>query len=209
MKYEKIIEPSGRKSIFLPLEPKDPDADPPVVDMDLPEPTQKESDTDTDQDDHEDQLTREQQIIINSINRDDIKAVLETRYKSNPSLNLEDLDIENLFVLGQIPRGTPVEPMAGPGEPEAIENTWTHKTLQKVLSAENSLTTDSGDASKASDDSKLASYKYNSRFMQENFYQKYYLFNTEIATYEQRLNFKKITRLNVHLLFTYSYLNFK
>ena len=75
-------------------------------------------------------------------------------------LDLEDLDIENLFVLGQIPRGTPVEPMADPGEPDEIENTWTHKTLQSILSAENALTTDSGDASKGTDsgtiDSKLA-----------------------------------------------------
>ena len=185
MKYTKIIKPSKRVSIFQPLDPKDLAADPHVGDEDLPEPTE-ESDTESD---HEDQLTREQQKIIDSINRDHVKADLKTRYKINPSLNLED--IENLFVLGQIPRGTPVEPEADPGEPEAIENTWTHKTLQKVLSAENALTTDSGDASKASDDSKLASYKYNSRFMQENFYQKYYLFNTEIATYEQRLNLKK------------------
>ena len=163
MKYEKIIEPSGRKSIFLPLEPKDPDADPPVVDKDLPEPTHQESDTDTDQDDHEDQLTREQQIIFNSINRDETKADLETRYKANPSLNLEDLD-ENLFVLGQLPRGTPVEPMTDPDEQEAIEKTWSNRVLLSVLSAENALSPDSGDASK------LASYKYNSRFMQENFY---------------------------------------
>ena len=132
MKYAKIIEPSGRKSIFVPLEPKDPAADPPVVDKDFPEPTEQESDTDTDHDDHEDQLTREQQIIINSINRDDTKADLETRYKSNPSLNLEDLD-ENLFVLGQIPRGTPVEPMTDPDEQEAIEKTWPNKILQRVL----------------------------------------------------------------------------
>ena len=163
MKYEKVIEPSGRKSIFLPLEPKDPDADPPVVDMDLPEPTQKESDTDTDQDDDEDQLTREQQIILNSINRDETIADLETRFKANPSLNLEDLD-ENLFVVGQLPRGTPVEPMTDPDEQEAIEKTWSNRILLSVLSAENALSPDSGDASK------LASYKYNSRFMQENFY---------------------------------------
>ena len=190
MKYEKIIEPSGRKSIFLPLEPKDPDADPPVVDKDFPEPTQQESDTDTDHDDDEDQLTREQQIIIDSINRDETKADLENRYNTHPSLNCEDLD-ENLFVLGQIPRGTPVEPVTDPDEQEAIEKTWTNKVLLRVLSTENALSTGCGDASKASDDSKLASYKYNSRFMQENFYQKYYLFNTEIATYEQRLNLKK------------------
>ena len=122
MKYAKIIEPSGRESIFVPYEPKprDPAATPPVVDEDFPEPTEQESDTDTDHDDHEDQLTREQQIIINSINRDETKADLETRYKTNPSLNLEDLD-ENLFVLGQIPRGTPVEPMTDPDEQEAIE----------------------------------------------------------------------------------------
>ena len=208
MKYQKVIEPSGRESIFMPLKPKDPKANPPVVDMDLPEPTLQESDSDPDQDDDEDQLTRQQQKILNSLNRDDTIADLETRFKANPSLNLEDLD-ENLFVVGQLPRGTPVEPMTDPDEQEAIEKTWSNRVLLSVLSAENALSPDSGDASKASDDSKLASYKYNSRFMQENFYQKYYLFNTEIATYEQRLNFKKITRLNVHLLFTYSYLNFK
>ena len=187
MKYTKTIKPSDRVSIFHALDPEHLAADPHVGDEDLPEPT-GESDAESD---HEDQLTPEQQEIIENIDRDHVKADLQARYeKIIPSFsNLED--IENFVVLGQIPRGTPVEPEADPGEPEAIENTWTHKTLQKVLSAENALTTDSGDASKASDDSKLASYKYNSRFMQDNFYQKYYLFNTEIATYEQRLNLKK------------------
>ena len=182
MKYVKIIEPSGRKTIFEPLEPKDPTAAPPVVDEDLPEPTEQESDTDTDHDYHEDQLTREQQNIINSINRDETKADLQNRYRNNPSLNLEDLD-ENLVVLGEISRGTPVEP-TDPEEPHAIEETWTHKVLQIVLKENASNTdsggaskasasnTDSGGASKASDESKLATYKYNSRFMQENFYQK-------------------------------------
>ena len=191
MKYQKIIQPSSRKSIFQrlppPKDPDDNDDDPPVVDKDLPEPTQPESDTDIVHDDDEDHLTREQQIIIESINRDETKADLQNRYNTHPSFNFEDLD-ENLFVLGQIPRGTPVEPVTDPDEQEAIEKTWTNRALLKILSTENALSTGSGDASKASDDSKLASYKYNSRFMQENFYQKYYLFNTEIATYEQRLN---------------------
>ena len=167
MKYQKVIEPSGRESIFMSLKPKDPKANPPVVDMDvdmdLPEPTLQESDSDPDQDDDEDQLTRQQQKILNSLNRDDTIADLETRFKANPSLNLEDLD-ENLFVVGQLPRGTPVEPMTDPDEQEAIEKTWSNRVLLSVLSAENALSPDSGDASK------LASYKYNSRFMQENFY---------------------------------------
>ena len=189
MQYEKIIQPSGRKSIFQrlppPKDPDDNDDDPPVVDEDLPEPTQPEPESDTDivHDDDEDPLTREQQIIIESINRDETKADLQNRYNTHPSFNFEDLD-ENLFVLGQIPRGTPVEPVTDPDEQEAIEKTWTNRALLKILSTENALSTGSGDASKASDDSKLASYKYNYRFMQEIFYQKYYLFNTEIATYE-------------------------
>ena len=190
MKYQKIIQPSSRKSIFQrlppPKDPDDNDDDPPVVDEDvdedLPEPTEPETDTIA-HDDDEDALTREQQIIIESINRDETKADLQDRYNTHPSFNFEDIDA-NLFVLGQIPRGTPVEPVTDPEEQQAIEKTWTNVALLKILKAEN-------DASKALDDSKLASYKYNYRFMQEIFYQKYYLFNTEIATYEHRLNFKK------------------
>ena len=199
MQYEKIIQPSGRKSIFQrlppPKDPDDNDDDPPVVDEDvdedLPEPTEPETDTIAhDDDDDEDALTREQQIIIESINRDETKADLQDRYNTHPSFNFEDIDA-NLFVLGQIPRGTPVEPVTDPEEQQAIEKTWTNAALLKILSTENALSTGSGDASKALDDSKLASYKYNYRFMQEIFYQKYYLFNTEIATYEHRLNLKK------------------
>ena len=64
-----------------------------------------------------------------------------------------------------------MEPMADPGEPDEVENTWTHKVLNKVRTsaedewtitstAEPNSTTDSGDASKGTDsgtiDSKLA-----------------------------------------------------
>ena len=169
MKYAKIIEASSRESIFETYKPKsvDPAATPPVVDEDLPEPTEEESDTDDD-----DKLTREEQIMIDSIDRCHIKAVLEARYNNNASLDLDRLAIDNFEVLGQIPRGTPVEPMADPGEPDEVENTWTHRILNAVRTSPenewtitstaepNTSTTSSGDASKGPDsgtiDSKLA-----------------------------------------------------
>ena len=157
MKYAKIIQASSRKNIMEPYVPED---TPPVVDEDLPEPTNEESDTEV-QVTADEILTPEDQEFIDSIDKKKISKALSSRYNNNDPLDLNELDIDNNEVLGQIPRGTPVEPMADPGKPDEIENTWTHKTLQSILSAENALTTDSGDASKGSDDSKLASYKYN------------------------------------------------
>ena len=157
MKYTKTIKPSNRKSIFHPLDPEHLAADPHVGDDDdLPDPT-GESDAESD---HEDELTPEQQEIIDRIDRDHVKADLQTRNEKiiPPFSNIEDN--ENFVVLCQIPRGTPVEPESDPDESEAIENTWSHVILQKAIldleDEEDAMDTDTGVAPEASDESKLA-----------------------------------------------------
>ena len=160
MKYTKIIQASSRKDIMEPYVPED---TLPVVDEDLPEPTNESDESDAEVDVTADEiLTPEDQAYIDSIDKNQIRLDLCSRYNSRVPLDLNKLDIDNCRVLGQIPRGTPVEPMADPGEPDEVENTWTHRILNAVRTspenewtitstAEPNSTTRSGDASTGTD----------------------------------------------------------
>ena len=129
MKYTKIIMASSRKDIMEPYVPEDTLS---VVDEDLPEPT-NESDGEADVTADE-KLTPEDQAYVDNIDKNQIRLDLYSRYTNRVPLDLEALEINNCRVLGQLPRGTIVEPIADPGEPEEVEQAWTHGVLNNVRS---------------------------------------------------------------------------
>ena len=160
MKYAKVMQPSGRIDI---MEPYVPEGTPPVVDEDLPEPTNESDGEDVTADVTANEiLSKDEQAYIDNIDKIKVRDDLESRYTSSARLDLEQLEIDNYEVLGQFPRGTHQEPMADPGEPEEVEESWSHRILDAVRklpesewtitsTAEPSSTTSSGEASTSTD----------------------------------------------------------
>ena len=160
MKYAKVMQPSGRIDI---MEPYVPEGTPPVVDEDLPEPTNESDGEDVTADVTANEiLSKEEQAYMDNIDKIQLRVDLHSRYTSRVPLDLQQLEIDNFKVLGQFPRGTPLEPMADPGEAEEVEQSWSHSILHAVRNlpesewtitstAEPSSTTSSGEASTSTD----------------------------------------------------------
>ena len=162
MKYAKVIQPSGRIDI---MDPYVPEGTPPVLslDEDLPEPTNESDEEDVTADVTANEiLSKDEQAYIDQIDKDQVRDDLESMYTSS-RLDLEQLEIDNYEVIGQFPRGTHQEPMADPGEPQEVEESWAHRILTAVRTlpeseswtvtstAEPSSTTSSGEASTSTD----------------------------------------------------------
>ena len=163
MKYAKVMQPSGRIDI---MEPYVPEGTPPVLslDEDLPEPTNESDEEDVTADVTANEiLSKDEQAYIDNIDKIKVRDDLESRYTSSARVDLEQLEIDNYEVVGQFPRGTHQEPMADPGEPEEVEESWAHRILTAVRTlpeseswtvtstAEPSSTTSSGEASTSTD----------------------------------------------------------
>ena len=162
MKYAKVIQPSGRIDI---MDPYVPEGTPPVLslDEDLPEPTNESDEEDVTADVTANEiLSKEEQAYIDNIDKIKVRDDLESRYTSSTRLDLEQLEIDNYEVIGQFPRGTHQEPMADPGEPEEVEESWSHRILDAVRNlpesewtitstTEPNSTTSSGEASTSTD----------------------------------------------------------
>ena len=99
---------------------------------------------------------------MDNIDKNQLRMDLQSRYTSRVPLDLQKLEIDNCKVLGQFPLGTPLEPMADPGEAEEVEQSWSHSIFHAVRSlpeeewtitstAEPNSTTSSGDASTGTD----------------------------------------------------------
>ena len=130
MKYAKVMQSSGRIDI---MESYVPEGTPPVVDEDLPEPTNESDGEDVTADVTADEkLSPEDQAYMDNIDKNQLRLDLYSRYTSRVPLDLQKLEIDNCKVLGQFPLGTPLEPMADPGEAGEVEQSWTHSILHAI-----------------------------------------------------------------------------